>query len=120
MSRGLARLYISHTIVRIMPKFTQPRSKWTPLDALMPLTRQRVLAVTLLQPGKWQYLTGLAQQLRARPSSLYRELTQLVKAGIIERRKDGNRVYFRPAKECPFQKELTGLVRKTRGKLKRQ
>jgi DNA-binding MarR family transcriptional regulator len=94
--------------------------KSTPLDVLMPKTRHRVLTAIFEQPEQWQYLTGLAKQLRARPSSLFRELTRLVKAGIIERRRQGHRVYFRAAKACPFYTELAGLLHKAGGKRSRR
>src|ERR1700720_2640075 len=42
------------------------------LVALFPKVRQGVLAATLTQPGKWWYLSELAQFLHATPSSLQR------------------------------------------------
>jgi len=86
-----------------------------PLDALMPVTRQGILAATLLHPEKWWYLSDLANHLGVPPSSLQRELPNLVDAGILESRRDGNRVYYRPAPDCPFRSELTGLIIKTAG-----
>jgi len=50
-----------------------------------------------------------------RSSSLQRELASLVEAGILQRRRDGNRVYFQPDADCPFLPELQGLLRKTAG-----
>jgi predicted nucleotidyltransferase len=38
-----------------------------------------------------------------------------VDAGILNRRQDGNRVYFRPNPDCPFLPELQGLLVKTVG-----
>lgn len=89
--------------------------KTAPLDALMPATRQRILSATLLRPDKWWYLSDLAKHLGVRPSSLQRELASLVDAGILENRREGNRVYFRPAPNCPFLAELTGVIAKTAG-----
>lgn len=85
------------------------------LDALLPRTRQRVLAATLLHADRWWYLSDLAQHLGLGPSSLQREMARLVEAGILERRTDGNRVYYRADPACPFLPELQGLLIKTIG-----
>src|SRR5438034_7134479 len=88
-----------------------------PIDALMPKTRQMILAATLMHPSRWWYQSDLAHHLGVRPSSLQRELNALVDAGILRRRREGNRVYFQPDPECPFLGELTGLMTKTAGLL---
>src|SRR5919108_2876324 len=85
------------------------------LDALFPRTRQALLAATVLHPERWWYLSDLAKHLDVRPSSLQRELAALVDAGILRRRRDGNRVYFQPNPDCPFLPELQGLLVKTAG-----
>jgi predicted nucleotidyltransferase len=85
------------------------------LDALFPRIRQALLAATLLHPERWWYLSDLAKHLSTRPSSLQRELAALVDAGILNRRQDGNRVYFQPNPDCPFLPELQGLLVKTVG-----
>src|SRR5436190_13240528 len=89
--------------------------KSSALDALLPQTRQRILAATVLNPDRWWYLSDLAHHLLVRPSSLQRELTALVDAGILRRRRDGNRVYYQPDPACPFLRELQGLLIKTAG-----
>src|SRR5215831_17228356 len=85
------------------------------LDALFPRIRQALLAATVLHPDRWWYLSDLAKHLDVRPSSLQRELAALVDAGILRRRRDGNRVYFQPNPDCPFLRELQGLLVKTAG-----
>jgi uncharacterized protein len=85
------------------------------LDALFPRIRQALLAATVLHPDRWWYLSDLAKHLDVRPSSLQRELAALVDAGILRRRRDGNRVYFQPNPDCPFLPELQGLLVKTAG-----
>jgi DNA-binding transcriptional ArsR family regulator len=85
------------------------------LDALLPRTRQAILGATLLQPERWWYLSDLAHHLGVPPSSLQRELASLVAAGILERRRDGGRVYYRPARACPVLPELQALLAKTAG-----
>jgi len=85
------------------------------IHALFPRTRQAILAATLLHPDHWWYLSDLARHLGVRPSSLQRELSTLVEAGILRQRRDGNRTYFQPNPDCPFLVELQGLMLKTAG-----
>jgi hypothetical protein len=44
------------------------------LEALISLTKQQILAATLLQPERSWYLLELARHLRVQPLSLQREL----------------------------------------------
>jgi DNA-binding transcriptional ArsR family regulator len=85
------------------------------LDALLLPTVQQVLAATILQPDREWYLSDLAGHLGTSPSSLQRTLRKLTDAGILLRRGDGGRVYYRPDPDCPILPELTGLVAKTIG-----
>jgi len=85
------------------------------LDAIFPKIRQAIFAATLLHPDRWWYLSDLARHLGVRPSSLQRELANLVDAGILHQRRDGNRMYFQPNPNCPFLAELQGLMLKTVG-----
>jgi predicted nucleotidyltransferase len=89
--------------------------KSSPIDALFPGTRQGVLAATMMHPDRWWYLSDLAKHLGIQPSSLQRELSSLVSAGVLRRKRDGNRVYFRADPDCPFLGELQGLLAKTSG-----
>lgn len=85
------------------------------LDALFPRIRQAVLAATVLNPDRAWYLSDLAHALDVRPSSLQRELVSLTEAGILQRRREGNRVYYQADPACPFLDELQGLLAKTAG-----
>ncbi|MGD0384464.1 MAG: nucleotidyltransferase domain-containing protein [Thermoguttaceae bacterium] len=89
--------------------------KSSPIDALISKTTQGLLAATVLQPQRWWYLSDLANHLGRRPSSLQDPLIALVAAGILRRRKDGNRVYFQADPACPFLGELQGIIAKTVG-----
>ncbi len=89
--------------------------KQTPLDSLITRTVQAILAATLLEPDRWWYLSDLAKRIKRTPSSLQGPLDSLVGAGILNRRKEGNRVYFSPNRNCPFLPELQGLIAKTVG-----
>ncbi|MGA2061721.1 MAG: nucleotidyltransferase domain-containing protein [Thermoguttaceae bacterium] len=89
--------------------------KSSPIDALISKTTQGLLAATVLQPQRSWYLSDLAKHLGRRPSSLQKPLAALVSAGILCRRKDGNRVYFQADPACPFLDELQGIIAKTVG-----
>lgn len=85
------------------------------ISALFPKTRTDILNATVMHPERWWYMSDLASYLHVSPSSLQRELASLVRAGILRRRKDGNRAYFQPDPQCPFLPELQGLFLKTTG-----
>ena len=85
------------------------------LDALFPAVRQRLLAATLLQPDRWWYLTELAAHLGTAPSSLQRELESLTRSGLLERKQDGRRTYYKANTGSPTFKDLESLFAKTAG-----
>jgi len=85
------------------------------LEAIFPSIRAGVLSAALLEPRRWWFMSELARHLGSGPSSLQRELESLVSAGILERREDGRRVYFRANAASPVFKDLRGLVEKTAG-----
>ncbi|TMQ70982.1 MAG: hypothetical protein E6K80_06860 [Candidatus Eisenbacteria bacterium] len=68
-----------------------------------------------MEPSKWWYLSELARHLELRPSSLQRPLAVLSAAGILARRREGNRIYFRPEDACPYRGDLQALIAKTAG-----
>jgi len=86
-----------------------------PIDALFPKTKQKLLAILVVHPEKWWFLSDLAKHLRTSPSSLQRELKSLTEAGILIRKVDGKRVYFRADPECPLLPDLQRLFIKTSG-----
>ncbi|MHB0972218.1 MAG: winged helix-turn-helix domain-containing protein [Thermoanaerobaculia bacterium] len=85
------------------------------LDALMPLTRQRILALTLSTPDRWWYLSEIAESLGLTASSLQRELDSLSQASILLMRRDGRRTYYKANEAGAIFLELRGIVRKTAG-----
>jgi predicted nucleotidyltransferase len=85
------------------------------LDPLLSRSVQEILSAILLEREEPWYLSDLAQRLGRTPSTLQRPLESLVRAGIIQRRMDGNRVYFARDAECPILPELQGLLAKTTG-----
>jgi predicted nucleotidyltransferase len=68
-----------------------------------------------MHPERWWYMSDLARHLRVRPSSLQRELAQMVGAGILRKRHEGNRVYFQADSDCPFFQDLQRIIIKTTG-----
>lgn len=93
------------------------KARSRPIDLLFPKGRRDILAATLLHPDKWWYLSDLARAIDAVPQALRRDLNQLVAAGILEKRADGNRVYFKPDPACPILHELQSIFLKTAGLL---
>ncbi|MCX6605177.1 MAG: ArsR family transcriptional regulator [Acidobacteria bacterium] len=85
------------------------------VDVLLAKTKQRLLSAVLLQPNRAWYLSELARHLNVPPSSVQRELTQFVRAGIFAKRQDGNRVYFQADPTCPIFPELSSILTKTVG-----
>jgi predicted nucleotidyltransferase len=85
------------------------------LDALFPKTRQAVLAATVMNYRREWYLSDLARHLKVQPSSLQRELGNLVAAGILRRRDEGNRTYYQADMDCPVFGDLYGMLMRTVG-----
>jgi predicted nucleotidyltransferase len=86
-----------------------------PLDALIPKTRQGVLAATLVRPEKAWYASELARRLGVPSSSLQRELHDLTEAGILKSHRQGQMVYYQANTESPLFSDLRGLLLKTAG-----
>jgi predicted nucleotidyltransferase len=87
----------------------------TSLDALLPKTRQAILAATFLDPQRWWYMRELARHLRVTPSTLQRELDSLVNGGVLRQKREGKHVYFQAATDSPIFPELRGIILKTAG-----
>ena len=102
-------------LLRIMRNNLRIMRNTLALSALIPATRRSLLAVTLVQPDKWWYLSELAQHLRTTPSSLQRELSSLVAAGLLQKRREGTRTYFKAETRSPLFPELSRLFEKTVG-----
>lgn len=86
-----------------------------PLDVLLPKTRQGILAATLLKPEKAWYASELARRMGVPPSSLQRELRDLVQAGILKTHRQGRMSYYQANVDSPLFPDLRGLLLKTAG-----
>ncbi|MCX7512162.1 nucleotidyltransferase domain-containing protein [Frateuria hangzhouensis] len=85
------------------------------MDLLFPATRQRVLAVLLLEPEASFHLRELARLTGSHAGTLGRELYKLTEAGLLERREQGNQVRYQANAQCPLFGELASMFRKTHG-----
>jgi uncharacterized protein len=101
--------------LRVLRKYIRKMRTSHILRALFPAVRQEILATTLLSPERSWYLSELAAQLKTSPSSLQRELEALAKSGILQRRQEGRRIYYRAGTASPVFAELRDLFSKTAG-----
>ena len=101
--------------IRHLRKYLRVMRRSHILDALFPAIRQKLLAVVLLSPEKWWYLSELASHLGTSPSSLQRELNSLTGGGVLERKQDGRRIYYKAHANSPVFNALQELLSKTAG-----
>jgi predicted nucleotidyltransferase len=87
----------------------------TIIDTLFSKTKQNILSTVIINPDKWWYLSDLAKKINTSPSSLQRDLLNMTSTGILEKRQEGNRIYYKANKECPVFDELQGIIVKTVG-----
>jgi predicted nucleotidyltransferase len=85
------------------------------LDALLPRTRQGILAAMFVQPEKAWYLSELARRMGVPSSSLQRELRDLTKAGLLKSHRQGHMAFYQANQDSPVFPELRGLLLKTAG-----
>lgn len=85
------------------------------MDLLFPATRQRALAILLLQPDIDFHLRELARQSGSHAGTLMRELDRLARARLLSRVAQGNQVRYRADRTCPLFPELAAMFRKTHG-----
>lgn len=85
------------------------------LDALLPKTRQGILAALLGQPEKTWYVSELARRMGVPSSSLQRELLDLTQVGILKTHRQGRMAYYQANTDSPVYADLRGLLLKTAG-----
>ena len=85
------------------------------LDALLPKTRQGILAATFVQPEKAWYASELARRLGVPSSSLQRDLRDLTRAGLLKNHHQGRMAYYQANSDSPVFSDLRGLLLKTAG-----
>jgi predicted nucleotidyltransferase len=84
-------------------------------DALFGRSRRAILALLFGQPGQAFYLRQIAQLTGLAVGSVQRELANLLRADLVDRRAEGSQVYFRANAQSPIYAELVGLMTKTAG-----
>lgn len=82
---------------------------------LFPEYRRRVLGLLLLHPDQRYYLREIARLTGTTPGTLTRELSKLVKAGVLNVQKVGNQAHYSANCDCPVFDELASILRKTSG-----
>jgi len=85
------------------------------LSGLFSKTRQSVLSVLYTHTDERFYLRQHSRMTNIKMGALQRELKQLTDKGIINRKEQGNLVYFQANKGCPIFGELKGIVVKMFG-----
>lgn len=89
--------------------------KARPIDSLLTPIKQEILSATYGQPEKWWYLSELAASAGTSPSSLQRELSAFAANGLLQRKRDGGRVYFKAATGSPLFAPLKELIERSLG-----
>jgi predicted nucleotidyltransferase len=84
-------------------------------DALWPSVRRAVLALMLMNPDQEWHLREIARRTGTALSATQRELLSLTEAGILLRRVESRRSYYRANQQCPIFPDLRQIVLKTVG-----
>lgn len=75
--------------------------------------RQKVLGWLVTHPGDEYFLREIARHTHLAPSTVKRELDQLLTAGLVTRARSGNQVYFTANETSPVFRELQSVLIKT-------
>ncbi len=86
-----------------------------PLELLFPKARVEVFKHLLLPPTPQLHLRELARLSSLAVGTIQREVKVLLSAGVIQERRDGNRLYFEADKSNPIFQELQSMTLKTTG-----
>lgn len=89
--------------------------KVRPIDSLLSPIKQEILSATYGQPERWWYMSELAARAGTSPSSLQRELSTFAYNGLLLRKRDGGRIYFKAATNSPLFPSLRELLEKSLG-----
>ena len=84
-------------------------------NVLFGKTRRAVFALLFDQPGERFYLREIARMTGISTGALQNEMNQLLRADLVCRERDGNRVTYRANTAHPVFEDLQGLVMKTCG-----
>ena len=84
-------------------------------DLLFGAYRRDVLGLLLLHPGESHHVREIARMTDRPANPLYRELATLAKAGLLDRRAQGNQIHYQANPANPIYEELRGILKKTTG-----
>jgi predicted nucleotidyltransferase len=77
--------------------------------------RAKILGWLFTHPDESFFVRQIALILKEDPTNVSREMAKLEDLGILKSKRNGNLKHFQANQECPFFKELKGLVLKTTG-----
>ena len=101
MYKAYIRMYISYIMNQ--------------LELLFPKARVELFKHLLLPPTPQLHLRELARLSSLAVGTIQREVKILLSAGVIQERRDGNRLYFEADKSNPIFQELQSMTLKTTG-----
>jgi predicted nucleotidyltransferase len=85
------------------------------IETLFPKTRRKLLSLLFLHPDEQFYFREILRRTGIRQGVVQRELTTMVKAGILHFDRRGYQTYYYVNKSHPIYAELKGIVLKTFG-----
>ena len=86
-----------------------------PIEFLFSPYRRQVLARLFLHPDDRFHVRELERLTGVSAGSLHRELRAMADAGMLEREKVGNQVFYQANHNCSIYEELSAIFRKTMG-----
>ena len=84
-------------------------------EALWPAARRAVLGLLLAHPDQEWHLREIARRAKRSPATVHAELRSLAAAGILTRRVESRRAYYRANVSCTIFAELRQMILKTVG-----
>src|SRR4051812_37161279 len=84
-------------------------------QALFSRSQAATLGLLYARPDESFYFRQVVNATGLAVGQIQRELARLADAGIIERYREGQHVYFRAAKDCPIFDEMRSIVTKVIG-----
>ena len=85
------------------------------IEQIFPKARAELLHLLFTDPERSLHLRDLARLSGLAIGTIQREVANLRNAGLIEERRDGNRLYFKANTANPIFPELRGIALKTTG-----
>lgn len=103
-------------MVNTLAMTTQPLAPPLSLaDALFSKTKKAVIGLLFSRPEQALHLRELARLADVSPAMMTKEMTVLLRAGLVQEQRDGNRRLFRANAASPVFEELASIARKTAG-----